>query len=882
MSPSALRLVATAVGTAALLAAAQAMALPVPGSTPAQVTSAGFVPLIAQSGNTMTVDLRANRTIIDWSSFNIASGESVTFAFDGRSWIALNRVPGGQISINGQLSSIFANAPAAGGPAGGNVWLYSPQGVAFGPNARVDVGGLLATSSSVDPAAFLVTGSLSYTLTGSGNGGPVTVAPGAVFNSVGGINLLAPVVTTAAGSTFNASHQRGTIVYGAADTYDIRMRIIETGDLALFDFVVPNGAAGTASSTPLNLAGSTQAANIFILATGRQGLSSILINAPGLLVASSSTANEGQVKIGSARQLIGNDFNYLDNVQVVPGAPSGSIAVGTIRAAGYATLMAMGDTTLGDFTADSVTAGSTIGIAARNVTVGSGGLNVVGTGLGVPGEQAVVVDAFGTVRLPTASSPTDVLVFRGNNQIGRSTARPIINIQSANAGNRVRLFGDIVTAGTLTAGALIEGNYNGLTAQSLTAPTITLNGLGTAAPFTLNSVNATGAVTLANAGNVTFGTTTAGSLDVTANVAMFGRTTVAGDARLQVLGPDFLDLFTAKTLVVEARSGSMNLGGPGNIGLTNSEFQNLRLPGGLTLYGGPNVAGGVRGDLTVLDLDIDPAKVPSLTLLAGPDNAVKVTGVARPTTSGGAIRIGETAADSPWTPKTITITGAFGSAKGDALAGFTEVKAFKTVELYAKTDILIGSQRFIDLVKDVPAAQIDIGRGLPTGVAAVDQEIGKLYLVAGSLKAAASDRIVQQNTGAAGQQAGFFLTGDGVDAKDPLLTIGKAQIADMFGALQIGDGIFTTGSQASFSTRIARLEGDTSLGFIRINGCQLSVGCALSTPATEFRISAFRPAATRAAIDPPILTPPLMDEDELETEGVIAGTGNEEIWRKEK
>ena len=132
-------------GVAALLAAMPAAALP-SGPSPALVNPTGFQPTIAGSGSTMTVDLRANRTIIDWQSFDIGRGESVTFAFDNRSWTVLNRVASGAINIDGQLNAIQAANPTAGGPPGGNIWLYSPQGVLFGGNARVDVGGTTAAS----------------------------------------------------------------------------------------------------------------------------------------------------------------------------------------------------------------------------------------------------------------------------------------------------------------------------------------------------------------------------------------------------------------------------------------------------------------------------------------------------------------------------------------------------------------------------------------------------------------------------------------------------------------------------------------------------------------------------------------------------------------
>ena len=135
---------------AGLLWGGSATALPVLGSAAPQVSAGGAQPVISSSGSTVRVDLNAARTILDWSSFNLGPGERADFLFDQRNWIAVNRVTGSQISINGQVFAGQAanlNSPAPSGP-GGNVWFYSPQGVAFGPNARVDVGGLVATSSA--------------------------------------------------------------------------------------------------------------------------------------------------------------------------------------------------------------------------------------------------------------------------------------------------------------------------------------------------------------------------------------------------------------------------------------------------------------------------------------------------------------------------------------------------------------------------------------------------------------------------------------------------------------------------------------------------------------------------------------------------------------
>src|SRR5215831_19483896 len=90
------------------------------------------------------IGLDKQRTIIDWGSFNILSGETTRFFFGSNGWIVLNRVPVGSASING---NVFGCLNASCGSQGGNIWVYAADGVLIGPNARVNASGFLATTS---------------------------------------------------------------------------------------------------------------------------------------------------------------------------------------------------------------------------------------------------------------------------------------------------------------------------------------------------------------------------------------------------------------------------------------------------------------------------------------------------------------------------------------------------------------------------------------------------------------------------------------------------------------------------------------------------------------------------------------------------------------
>lgn len=884
-----LRLRLAAGATLVLLSAQSAQALPSGPGSP--IVAGGTAPVISGGGNTLTVDINATRTIIDWGSFNIGAGENVTFVFDQRNQIALNRTTG-PVTIDGALTA------RTGGAVGGNIWIYSPAGIAFGANTRVDVGGLLATSAAVNQGSFLTVGNLNLPFTGSGNGGHVTIAGGAQFNAVGHLAFVAPRVTSGAGAVVNAG-DLGTAAYGGVDSYEIQFIPIGNNDLAFFTFLVPNAAAGTAQTEALNLAGQTTGANVYLLAMSRAALTSQLINAPGLLVGQSSVNNYGQVTITTGRNILLGQVNA--ETSQVAGVTTASVSIGEINAGGNVNVYLTGTGSIGNLSATRIRAGQGLLIAAHDINIPGG------TSSGDRGILArnTFIDTAGTVNIGAMTSNTDINIQRGAAQTGRTTSQHMLTVTSANVGRDFFVFNaQTVNIGSITAAnqsqvfsngnvAIGTLNTNGYTRVS-SNQFITLNtvngvdlDLRSAGGITASSLIGRTSTSIGTAGPADIATITSPTLSLNAVSARIGNVAISGDATLRVVSMDLLNSFTATNLTIEGVSGRFILGGSDVLGLNNNEFQRIRVTNSLNLYAGlqaptVNVPIPTYGTFFVDDLTLDPTRVPRLNVYARNGQEVLVRGRIEVVGPNGSLRIGDPAADSLWTPRKISILGGLGTAQGDPLAGFTNVRAFESVALHATNDILMGSQRFLDLIGDLPPAQIDIGRGVPLGVAAQGDEIGKLFLVAGSVTLTANDRIVQQNTGVFGFEGGLYLTGAGVQANAPILTIGRAQVADLFGAFDSGDGVLAIGAAGAFSSRIARLEGDTSQGQIRINGCLLGIGCALSTPSSQFRIQQFRPAAPRAAIDPPVLTPPPpVDDDEREAEAVTTGAGNEEIWRKD-
>jgi len=77
---------------------------------------------------------------VDWSKFNVGSGERVNFGFSGTSQTIINRVLGGQkSSILGQLTNSCTVGDCAANAATSKVILINPAGVMFGAGSMVDL-----------------------------------------------------------------------------------------------------------------------------------------------------------------------------------------------------------------------------------------------------------------------------------------------------------------------------------------------------------------------------------------------------------------------------------------------------------------------------------------------------------------------------------------------------------------------------------------------------------------------------------------------------------------------------------------------------------------------------------------------------------------------
>ncbi len=162
---------------------------------PSQVTVA------RPSQSQMVINQSANKALINWQGFSIGAGESVNVKQPSAGSVLLNRVVGPQASdISGQLT------------ANGQVFVLNPNGITFGPKARVDVGGLVASTLRLTDEDFYAG---RYQFTGGAGAGSVRVESGARLNAQerGFVALIGGQVSNAGTVTANL----GTVAMAAGD-----------------------------------------------------------------------------------------------------------------------------------------------------------------------------------------------------------------------------------------------------------------------------------------------------------------------------------------------------------------------------------------------------------------------------------------------------------------------------------------------------------------------------------------------------------------------------------------------------------------------------------------------------------------------------------------
>ena len=290
-----------------LLAPALTLANPVDGTVVAGQAS------IEQISGLTTIQQQSGSAIINWQDFNIGAGETVNFLQPSASAAVLNRV------IGGDLSTILGNLNA-----NGRVLLINPQGVIFGQGAKVDVGGLVASTLDIANEDFMAG---RYVLAGTAsaagvvNDGALTARDGGFVVLAGGNVRNGGLIQTRFGDVVLAS--------GSALTLDLN-------DTGLVSYRIDSAAIGDAAGVTNTGDLMADGGRVFMAADVAQGLAATAVNNSGLVRAARveeiggeivlSAAGGGIVNRGrlDASGLGGQGGNILvrgsDDVSIVEGA----------------------------------------------------------------------------------------------------------------------------------------------------------------------------------------------------------------------------------------------------------------------------------------------------------------------------------------------------------------------------------------------------------------------------------------------------------------------------------------------------------------------------------------------------------------------------------
>jgi len=241
---------------------------------------------LSQSGNALTVSQTTSRAILNWSSFNIGADGQVRFIQPDGNSVALNRI------FDANPSQIFGSLEA-----NGQLYLLNQNGFLFGAGARVNTGGLLASSLNLSDDTFAngllsaaTPARLAPALEAAGNLATIVVAPGAqLTTNAAGQRILLSAKTIDNRGTVTAND--GQVVLAAGE----KVYLLASDNPALRGLLVEVDGGGTVNNT-----GTVTAERGNITAVG------LAINQDGRISATTSVSANGSIR------LLARDSTRLD------------------------------------------------------------------------------------------------------------------------------------------------------------------------------------------------------------------------------------------------------------------------------------------------------------------------------------------------------------------------------------------------------------------------------------------------------------------------------------------------------------------------------------------------------------------------------------------
>lgn len=306
------------------------------------------------SRNQVLIQQNSEKMIIDWTSFNVAKGNSVTFKQPDANSIALNRVTGtASTNIVGNLN------------ANGKVFLVNPNGIMLRSGSQINVSGIVATTKNIRNEDFI---NGNYLFSSKGGGVKSVVNQANIKTSNGGFVVLASDNVTNSGRINSPS---GKIILAASEK--VKFNLDKTG----LKNIVVDGEIANALIRNSGYISSTNG-QIYLTALGKDMLMNTVINSHGIIAASGFTDSESNININGGRsgkveiagQIIANNLNGNGGNVIIDGESISLLDYSSIDVQGSNNA---GNVKVGSKNTSHVNMDSLSNIYASSTSTGNGG-----------------------------------------------------------------------------------------------------------------------------------------------------------------------------------------------------------------------------------------------------------------------------------------------------------------------------------------------------------------------------------------------------------------------------------------------------------------------------------------------------------------------------
>ena len=229
---------------------------------------------ISADGSTTTISQSTPNAIINWQGFSVGPTESVQFVQPSSSAVTLNRVTSANPShIQGAIT------------ANGQVFLINPNGILFGPNSQVNVGGMVASTLNITDADFMAG---QYTF--KGDSAAEVINQGAIQSTTDGgyVALLGAQIS----NDGLIVAQLGTVALAAGSVITLDVAgdnlLNVTVDQGAIDALVRNGNLIKADG-----------GQVLMTARGAGSLLTNAVNNTGVVQAQSIQSHEGTIRLSA-------------------------------------------------------------------------------------------------------------------------------------------------------------------------------------------------------------------------------------------------------------------------------------------------------------------------------------------------------------------------------------------------------------------------------------------------------------------------------------------------------------------------------------------------------------------------------------------------------